>query len=250
MALDSSTPTTLPSLGNLAGQLGGSTASTNPLSTTAEDALQVDGVGALLRLNWGKVSVAQALAGLGQLAKAANGKTSGAVAAKAQLIAIQEQMYAAGLYGAKRPTFGVFDSTEDEAAFRKVLVTSAQSGQKVGTVLTSAATTAQQTGTAGSGTHIIPAARIQEKVWQPQDILAAINAATTATGDDLAQKLIGRDFTEAELQGAANSLNVAQGQQTAADVQGALQQQEQDIATSQAVYGQPASSVDIGGRAP
>lgn len=243
------TGTQPPSLNSLLGSTpsgGGG----NPTGVTAEDNMKVSGVGALLRLNWGDVTVAQAIAGFNQLVKASSGNTPGAKAAKAALAQLQEEMFVAGYYGAKRPNFGTLaPGNTDASAFRKLLVNASQSGQKVGTFLTQAAQAAQQAGTAGGGTHIIPAARIQEKVWSPNDILAAINAATTASGENLAQRLIGRNFTAQELQGAADTLNSAQATQTAADVAGVLAQQQQDIGTSQAVYGAPAATTVLPGGA-
>jgi len=220
--------------GNLPGIQAPSTSSNNnPDSTTNELQVKVSGVGSLFGLNWGPVTVAVAIGGLHTLAKQAQTDVN----AKARLIQIQEEMYAAGLYGSKKPKLGVLTTGEDDIAFRKAMVAAGQSGASASDYLANTAGIAQQTGTAGSGTHIIPAARIQEKVWSPNDILAAINAATTASGEDLAQKLVGREFTAAELQGAADTLNSAQQQQTAADVAGALQQQQSDIATSNAIYG-------------
>jgi len=244
MAVDrtNSTPTTLPPL-----PVPGGASTSNPVGTTAEDALQVQGVGALLGLSWGAVTVAVAVGAFNKLAKEANSHTTGALQAQARLIQIQEEMKVAGAYGAKGPRLGSITAGLDDIAFRKILVGAAQSGQKVGDFLTGNAQQAQQTGTAGSGTHIIPARIIPEKVWAPIDILAAVNAATTANGENLAQKLIGRNFTQEEMQSIANQMNVAQQGITSADVAGALQQQQEQVATSQAINGQPASTVDIGG---
>lgn len=214
----------------------------NPLSTTSEDALKVSGIGALLGMNWGPVTVAQAIGGFNQLAK----KSQTSIQAKAQLIQLQEEMYAAGLYGGKKPKLGTLTAGEDDKAFRNMAVGAAQSGQPANSYLTGQANTAQANGTAGSGTHIIPAARVQEKVWTPEDILGAVNAATTATGENLAQRLIGRDFTPDQLQAIANTLNVASQQQANADVAGVLAQQQSDITTANAAYGQPADIAGAG----
>lgn len=219
--------------------------STNPLSVTSEDALKVSGIGQLLGLPWGTVTVAQAIAGFNELAK----KAATSVTAQATLIQIQEEMYAAGAYGSKKPRFGTVVAGEDDKAFRAVVVGASQSGEQASSYLSTQANVATQTGQAGSGTHIIPARVVPEKVWAPIDILAAVNAATTTNGDNLAQKLIGRDFTPAELQAIANQMNVAQGQIAQADVAGALQQQQENVATSAAVYGTPAGAADLSGAA-
>ena len=80
-----------------------------------------------------------------------------------QLQAIQEYMWIAGFYGAKKPKPGVI-GPNDMKAFRSAMVYASNSGQDATTALSQAAGTAQQTGTAGGGTHIIPAAKVEEKL--------------------------------------------------------------------------------------
>lgn len=224
---------------DLIGSLNPGGTGSNPLSTTNLDALKVSGIGTLLGFAWGPVTVSQAIAGFNKLAKDA--QTS--IQAKVQLINLQNLMYQAGLYKGKKPKLGVLTAGEDDQAFRNMAVGAAQSGANSATYLEQQAGIAVQTGTAGSGTHIIPATRVPEKVWTPADILGAVNAATTATGSNLAQRLIGRDFSPQELQAIADTLNAGQAAITNADVQGILQQQGQDIATSQDVYGNTASAL-------
>lgn len=228
-------------------QGGGGGAGSNPLSTTNEDALTVTGIGTLLGLNWGSVSVATAINGFNQLAKRAQHDIN----AKAKLVQLQDWMYQAGAYGSKKPKLGVLTTGEDDKAFRSMAVAAAQSGTDASTYFPQAAGDAINQGTAGGGTHIIPARVVPEKQWAPIDILAAVNAATTVNGENLAQKLIGRNFTPAELQSIADQMNVAQSQITAADVAGQLQQQQENVATSQAVYGAaPAQAVMNGALSP
>jgi hypothetical protein len=220
--------------------------STNPLSTSSEDQLKVSGVGQWLRLNWGVVTVATAVQGLEQLAHASTFNTPGGKAAKAQLAALQAQLYAAGLYSrSQRPTLGHIKPT-DLTAFKSAVVSAASNGADFGQWLNSAVSGALSNGTSGSGTHIIPAARVPEKVWSSQDILNAVEAATNGNGENLAQRLIGRNFTPAELSDIAATLNTAQQQQTNAQVAGILSQQQQQIAASQAAYGSVATGAGTG----
>jgi Transglycosylase-like domain len=250
MATTTTTGTTIPAnpLAGIASLPGGST-SANPLGTTSLDAQTVTGVGQLLRLNWGNVTVAQAVQGFQHLAQDAGGKGPKAAAAKKQLAQIQAWMYTAGFYGAKRPTYGSLSSTEDAKAFRSAMEGAASSGTTATAYLQNQAGAAASSGTAGGGTHIIPATKIPEKVWQPEDVLGAINSATDANGNNLAQKLIGRNFTAAEIQGVVDNLNTAQQATNAADVQAALATQNQNIATSNATYGQPGGSMVLGQQA-
>ena len=130
-------------------------------------------------------------------------------------------------------------------AFQKAMQGAAQSGADATTYLSGTSQSSTAAGTSGGGTHIIPARIVPEKVWAPIDILAAVNSATTANGENLAQKLIGRNFTPDELQAIAGQMNVAQGSITQADVAGQLQAQQENIATSQAAYGAPPSATDV-----
>ena len=92
------TPATIPGIVGPSSQSTGS-----PVGTTALDALQVTGVGALLGLPWGKVSVTTAVGGFRTLAAKASKGDSGA---QQQLAQIQQWMYGMGLYGSKKPTHG------------------------------------------------------------------------------------------------------------------------------------------------
>jgi Transglycosylase-like domain len=249
MAATTTTGTTVPANPLGIAPLPSGSTSANPLSTTSLDAQQVTGVGQLVRQNWGSVTVAQAVNGLASLAKSAQGKGSLAAAAKKQLAQIQAWLYTAGFYGASRPTYGTLDGDKDLLAFRKAMEGAASSGVAAGQYLQNQAGAAQSSGTAGGGTHIIPATKIPEKVWQPEDVLGAINSAVDANGNNLAQKLIGRNFTANEIQGVVDNLNTAQQATNAADVAAALATQNQDIATANATYGQPGGSTVIGQQA-
>ena len=80
MAVDktktTSTTTTLPPLSSFLGGPSGSTGSKNPTSQSQLVQGQVSGVGSLLGLKWGNVSVATAVTGLEELAKKANGNST------------------------------------------------------------------------------------------------------------------------------------------------------------------------------
>ena len=207
------------------------TGSSNPLGVTADDNLKISGVGSLLRLNWGDVTVAQAVNGLTQLAQAAQGNSYGAQQAKTDLANIQHELYIAGYYGTKAPKYGTLSGGGlDLTAFRKAMVDAAHSGVKAGDFLTGQATNSQQSGSAGT-TTVYPAQRVQQTVYSPDDIQAAIEGATTATGENLAQKLIGKNFTHDQLQAVADMLNQATGAKAQADVQGIVATQQQDITT-------------------
>jgi hypothetical protein len=211
--------------------------------------LTVSGVGAVLRLNWGNVTVSQALKGLQDLSKSANGNSPGAKAARAQLSALQHDLWLAGYYGrgAAQPDYGVL-KLSDEKAFVSAAAGAASSGTDFGKYVTQQAQDAQSSGVSGGGTHIIPAQRVQQKIYSPQDIQAAVEAAVGPTGSNLAQKLIGRNFTPAQLQAIADNLNSATGAQANADAAGILAQQQADIGTSQAIYGQAPSAMSLSGQ--
>lgn len=215
--------------------------STNPLGSAAELNMQVSGVGALLGLNWGPVSVQTAINGLEQLAKRASGKGADANTAKAQLAQIQQDMFVAGYYGSKQPTHGSIGIT-DIQAFKKAAVGAAASGQGLDQYIYQQASAAQANGTSGAGTTVLTPPHVQEKIWSPQDIQAQLDATETATGQNFAQKLIGRDFTQAELQGIAGVLNTAAGQQAGADVANDNALQQEQMQAQGAVSGPPTNA--------
>lgn len=227
---------------------GSSTASSNPLGTTAEMQMKVSGVGSILGFQWGTVTVLTALQGFEKLSSIAHGHGPGAKAAKQELAQIQNDMYVAGLYGSQKPVLGSL-GVGDLKAFKLAAVGAASTGQGIDQWLPQRASDAQANGTSGGGTHVIPAKVLQEKVWSPEDIKAAIDGATTATGENLAQKLIGHDATPAQLQAIADALNAQQSVQTNADVAGAIAGQQENIATQEAIAGLPPSaSITPGGQ--
>lgn len=203
--------------------------------------MKVSGVGSLLGLNWGPVTVQVAINGLEQLAQLANSKKPGAAQAKNLLAQLQQDMYIAGAYGSKQPTHGSI-GIADITAFKKMAVGAAASGQGLDQYVYTTASAAQANGTVGAGTTVLTPPHIQEKVWSPQDIQATLDATETATGQNFAQKLIGRDFNQQQLQGIADVLNSAAGQQANADVAAADAQQQEQMQAYGATSGPPTNT--------
>lgn len=206
-----------------------------PLGVTAEDQLKVSGIGDVFGLPWGVVTVGTAITGFEDLARAANGKGPQAAAAQKSLAQIQQDMYLMGLYGTQQPTHGAI-GTKDLAAVRKALIGAATSGQRFGDYLNTQSANSQAAGTAGADTHIIPAQHVAEQVWSPDNIRAVIDAAGSATGQNIAQKLIGRDFSQSELTAIANSMNASSASVAGAQAAGDLATQQQDISVATGVY--------------
>ena len=187
---------------------GGST-STNPTSQSSDDNLSVSGLNGLLGLNvssTGVANVSQGTKGFAQLAAlAAKGNTT----AQADLVQIQHQMYAAGYYGTKVPKYGTLSGdNEDMKAFQHMLTDAANSGQKAGDFLTTAASNGAASGSVG--TAAIPQITEKQTVYAPEDIQSQVN--TTA------QQLLGRNATPGEIQAVADQLNSQSAQQTQADI--------------------------------
>ena len=194
---------------------GASGTSTDPLSTSSEDGQQVGGFNGLFGMNvsqTGSGTVTQGIGWFNKLAKTANGRGPQATAAKASLAQIQQEMYAAGYYGSKKPTLGALSGGgEDEKAFRSMLVDASNSGQKVGDYLTQRAQSSTSAGTAGSpGVAAAPAITEKQTTYTPGDIQSTVNST--------AQTLLGRNATPAELQKVADQLNQQSSQATQADV--------------------------------
>jgi peptidoglycan DL-endopeptidase CwlO len=189
----------------LNGGKGGDTSQPNPVSTSSDDNLTVTGVGALLNQNVGSLKVGQATKQLAQLGKlAAQGNTT----AQGDLVQIQHQLYAAGYYGTKEPKYGTLSGdNSDLKAFNKMLTDAANSGQKAGDYLTTAAANGTASGKVGSAA--IPQITEKQTVYAPEDIQSQVN--TTA------QQLLGRNATQGELQAVTDQLNAQSAQQTGAD---------------------------------
>lgn len=188
---------------------GGSTAttgtSTNPTSTTTDDGLVVQGVGALLGLPVGQMNVGQATQQLSKLAKESQTSSS----ARAQLAEVQNELYTAGYYGTYKPKIGTLSGgNQDLNAFRKALIDASRSGAPVGTFLSQAATQGAQAGNVGSAA--IPQITEKQTTYAPSDIQGTVNST--------AQTLLGRNATQGELQAIADQLNTQSAQATNADI--------------------------------
>jgi hypothetical protein len=223
------TPTTNPAqaptgsvnLGNV-----GTSTSTNPTSSTSDLGLEVQGIGALLGLPWGQVSVATGVTGLRTLASEA---AAGNSEAKQNLENLQTTLFDLGFYKgqtATKPKLGVLTGNSDLNAFKTMLEGAASSGMNVNDYLNSLAASGGQP---GSGTTIVAPAKVEQTVYSAADI--------QATADATAKSLIGRVLTGSEMNGVLNILNSASGSKASADAAAALAQTESDVTTEQAIYG-------------
>ena len=208
------------------------TSSTNPTSSTSELALEVTGVGALLGLPIGKLSVSDAIVQMSKLSTQAN---AGNTEAKQNLEQLQTLLYDGGFYKGQtntKPKLGVV-TTSDLNAFKNALIGAASSGATLSDFLQQTAT-----GAGGSGSTVLQAPKVEQTVYSAADI--------QATADATAKTLIGRVLNAQEMQGVLGVMNSASGAKASADANAALAQQQSDVSTQQAVYGTGANTAAPG----